>query len=109
MVYMKKRRVRLSSNVIKIISIVAICFSIYLLIGVGQEIFSMIQLQNKAKVAEEELNKLKDENAELIAQKSKLEDPNYVQSYARGNYMFSKEGEQIFYLPSSNSTKEEAE
>ena len=32
--------------------------------------------------------------------KAKLEDPEYVKSYARGTYMLSKEGEQIFYLPS---------
>ncbi|MBR0213930.1 MAG: septum formation initiator family protein, partial [Solobacterium sp.] len=31
--------------------------------------------------------------------RAKLEDPDYIQSYARGNYMLSKDGEQIFYLP----------
>ena len=36
---------------------------------------------------------------------SKLEDPEYVKSYARGEYMLSKEGEQIFYLPSSADKK----
>ena len=29
----------------------------------------------------------------------KLEDPDYVQTYARGEYMFSKGDEKVFYLP----------
>ena len=43
----KKTKKRLSKPVIKIISIVAILFSIYLLIGVGKEIYTMIELQKK--------------------------------------------------------------
>ena len=31
--------------------------------------------------------------------KAQLKDPDYIQSYARSNYMLSKDGEQIFYLP----------
>ena len=40
-----------------------------------------------------------DENVYLTTERAKLEDPDYIQSYARGNYMLSKDGEQIFYLP----------
>ena len=99
----KKTKKRLSKPVIKIISIVAILFSIYLLIGVGKEIYTMIELQKKSEIASQELERLKEENATLISKRDKLEDPEYVMTYARGNYMFSKDGEQIFYLPSSNS------
>ena len=42
------------------------------------------------------------ENERLVSEKEKLMDPDYVQSYARGNYMLTKDGEQIFYLPESN-------
>lgn len=99
---MTKKRRRLSKPVIKVVSILVICVSIYLLIGVGKEVYSMIELQKKAEVAQSELNRLKEENATLISKRDKLEDPEYVQTYARGNYMFSKDGEQIFYLPSEN-------
>ena len=52
---------------------------------------------------EEKLEKVQLENERLNKEKEKLQDPDYVQSYARGNYMLSKDGEQIFYLPESNS------
>ena len=51
----KKTKKRLSKPVIKIISIVAILFSIYLLIGVGKEIYTMIELQKKSEIASQEL------------------------------------------------------
>ena len=41
----------------------------------------------------------REENASLIATKEKLEDPEYIQTYARGEYMFSKGDEKVFYLP----------
>ena len=56
-------------------------------------------LQQQAKVVEQELEALRDENASLIATKEKLEDPEYIQTYARGEYMFSKGDEKVFYLP----------
>lgn len=84
----------------KVIGIILILISIYLLTGVVKDVYSMIELKQRSEVASQELEKLKAENAELISQKNKLEDDDYVQSYARGNYMFSKDGEQIFYLPS---------
>ena len=48
------------------------------------------------------LQEVKDENTYLTQQKEKLQDPDYVESYARGNYQLSKDGEQIFYLPEKN-------
>lgn len=99
---MTKKKVikRPKKVVVKIVSILVIIFSIYLLIGVGKEVYTTVQLQKRAETAEIELEKLREENASLVSKKGKLEDPNYVQTYARGNYMFSKDGEQIFYLPS---------
>lgn len=94
---MKKRRPK--SFVFKIISLLCILLALFLLNGVAAELKTTIELKKKAKLAEEVLQQLKAENAELIAQKAKLEDVNYVQSYARGNYMLSKDGEQIFYFP----------
>lgn len=98
----KKRRVK--KSLVKIVSIVVIGVSIYLLYGVGVEIVQMIDLKSQADLAQAELDKLKNENASLISKRDKLEDPDYVQTYARGNYMFSKDGEKIFYLPGTNST-----
>ena len=98
---MKNKKRTVNPTVAKFVSIIVICVSIYLLYGVAKEVYSTVQLQKRKEVAEIELNRLKDENALLLSKKTKLEDPNYVQTYARGNYMFSKDGEQIFYLPSN--------
>ena len=55
-----------------------------------------------SKVVEQQLEALRDENASLISTKEKLEDPEYIQTYARGEYMFSKGDEKVFYLPSGD-------
>ena len=44
-----------------------------------------------------------EENEKLTSQKEKLQDPDYVESYARSNYNLSKQGEQIFYLPQDDN------
>jgi lysyl-tRNA synthetase class 2 len=43
-----------------------------------------------------------EEAKKLADEKEKLLDPDYVENYARGNHMLSKQGEQIFYLPSDD-------
>ena len=87
------------SLVSKLISIVLIVMAIVILSGVLKKIYTMFSLQQQAKVVEQELEALRDENASLIATKEKLEDPEYIQTYARGEYMSSKGDEKVFYLP----------
>lgn len=72
-----------------------------LIYGVVSEVMTTLELQKQLSNVEKELAVIKEENSQLTSQREKLEDPGYVQNYARGNYMLSKEGEQIFYLPSS--------
>ena len=86
----------------KIVGIVIICAALVILINVGRQVYTMLTLQRQAELVEEELQILRDENASLIATKNKLEDPNYVQTYARGEYMFSKGDERVFFLPASS-------
>lgn len=96
----KKRKPK--KIVMKVVSIVVIFVAIYMLIGVGKEVSTTLMLQRQAEEAEEQLKILEEENASLIQKRDKLEDPNYVETYARGEYMFSKDNEKIFYLPSDN-------
>ena len=102
----KRRKInrRLAS---KLISIVLIVIAIVIFVNVGKQVYTMYSLKKQAKVVEEELIKLQDENAALVSTKNKLEDPNYVTTYARGEYMFSKGDEKVFYLPSGSSDSEE--
>lgn len=86
---------------IKLLSIIFICAAIAVLSSVLKDIYNVFALQKQAAIVERQLQELKEENASLVSTKEKLEDPEYVQTYARGEYMFSRGDEKIFYLPSS--------
>ena len=45
---------------------------------------------------------LKQETELLVNERDKLQDPNYVENYARGQYLITKEGEAIYHLPAVN-------
>ncbi len=80
----------------------SICFfaaSAYFLYETMREIYSMISLKQEIKVSEDVLRVLKEETDQLSSEKQKLEDPKYVKRYARNQYLLTKEGEKIFYLP----------
>ncbi len=96
----KIRKRRKMTPFVRFLCVVVIGFSCWLLYGVATEIQTTIRLQRSLSDAEDKLVEVKEENEFLVSQKEKLQDSNYVQSYARGNYMLTKEGEQIFYLPS---------
>ncbi|MBQ1289548.1 MAG: septum formation initiator family protein [Erysipelotrichaceae bacterium] len=95
----KKKRSRI---IPKLIACLMLVVAIYLFVGVGQQIFTTLKLQRQKELVEAELKILEEENASLVAQKTKLEDPNYIETYARGEYMFSKDDEKVFYLPSAS-------
>lgn len=94
----KKRKVKPVYR--KLLMIVMLAASCFLLLESGKDIALMFKLQQQNKDLQVELDKLEEEHNGLISQQEKLEDDGYIQAYARGNYMFSKDGEQIFYLPS---------
>ena len=83
----------------KLISIVLIISAIFFLSGILKKMYTLFSLQQQEKVVEAELEALREENASLTATKEKLEDPDYIQTYARGEYIFSKGDEKVFYLP----------
>ncbi len=96
----KKGKKKKKNNIIsKLVSIVLIVGAIAILTGVLDKIYKMFTLQQQAQVVQAELEALREENASLTDTKKKLEDPDYVQTYARGEYMFSKGDEKVFYLP----------
>ncbi|NLH62766.1 MAG: septum formation initiator family protein [Erysipelotrichaceae bacterium] len=83
----------------KIICIIALCASVFMLWGVLKEVITTVNLQRQLTEVQAELQKVTDENTYLNSEKTKLQDPDYVENYARGKYMLSKDGEQIFHLP----------
>lgn len=87
-----------------LVSVCLLAASVLLLYTVVNEVMTTVKLHQQLAEVQAKLQEVEDENTYLTQQKEKLQDPDYVQSYARGNYQLSKEGEQIFYLP-ENSNK----
>lgn len=65
-------------------------------------VYTRMSLNKQAEIVNEEFSHLQEENEELASIKSKLEDDNYVVTYARGEYMFSRGDEKLFKLPNKN-------
>ena len=95
----KKKKKKKMTPILKLLCLVLIAVSGYLLYSVAQEVYTTVQLKKQLAEVQTKLTEVQDENSYLTTEKEKLSDPDYVESYARGNYMLSKDGEQIFYLP----------
>ena len=68
-------------------------------------------LDLKTSISENSIlsQELADEVSELEQTKTNLTNPDYMKYYARGEYMVTKEGEQVFKFPSSDSNSETSE
>ena len=98
---MPKKRRKKSKFFTKLLTITFIVVAIALSSYTLKDLYTMFKLQKQLERVNEEIEALKDENASLISTKEKLEDPDYVTTYARGEYMFSKGDEKVFHLPAS--------
>jgi cell division protein DivIC len=92
---MKNKRIRIG-NILVTVAVLAV--SGFFLYVAGVDILSTLKLTNQVKDSQNLIEKLEVENKQLVNQKNKLQDPEYVKSYARGAYMLSKNGEQIFQI-----------
>jgi len=103
----KKKRKKIKT---KIVCIIFIVIAIAIFTNVGKQVYQMLQLKKKKELVETQLKEYQDEYDALVTVKTKLSDPNYVTTYARGEYMFSKGDEKLFYLPAAeDETQKEAE
>lgn len=90
-----------SKRVVNIVlSVVLVIVATFLLISSASIIYQRINLKKQAEIVNAELEQLEEEKENLSSIKTKLEDENYVVTYARGEYMFSKGDEKLFKLPS---------
>ena len=69
----------------------------------AQELQTMLQLKESIANDQNEIADLKQQESDLSEEKTKLEDPEYLKYMVRGKYLVSKDGEQVFKLPSSDS------
>lgn len=73
--------------------------SVFFLSKTVKDVMTTFQLKQELKIVEQDLQTLKERQSELTLEKAKLEDPGYVQNYARGTHLLSKSEEQVFILP----------
>ena len=99
----KKNKAKKLSPLMKLFCVAVICVSGWLMFSVAKEVVTAVRLRSQLSDAESKYAQVKAENEKLTDQKQKLQDPDYVESYARSNYNLSKQGEQIFYLPEDTS------
>jgi cell division protein DivIC len=92
----KKYRFKYTSLVL---SLLFLGLAVLLFLPVINEVITTFQLKQSITEVKAKLKDLEAENAQLSALKAKLQDEDYIISYARGVYMLSKDGEKIFYLP----------
>lgn len=98
----KKKR-RKMTPFLRLVCYVVIGASAFLLFEVFKEVYTTINLKQQLAEVQEKLQEVQDENSYLTSEQEKLKDPDYVANYARGNYLLSKDDEQIFYLPENSS------
>lgn len=91
-----------------IVSTILFVVSGLLIFSIVKEVMVTMELTGDLQSLNDQLKQIEDETRNLQERKEKLEDPNYIKSYARGEYSITKEGEQVFRLPSSND-KEQAQ
>ncbi len=96
-----KKRVKFSSARV-IMSALLFIVSGFLIFSIAKEVMVTVELTGDLQDLNVQLKEIEDETRNLQERKEKLEDPNYIKSYARGEYSITKEGEQVFRLPSSN-------
>lgn len=95
----KKTKRRKLTPIVRLLCLVMIGVSCFLLYQVGGEILTTMRLSRELDLVKDKLQEVQDENKYLMEEQEKLQDPDYVENYARGNYMLSKDEEQIFYFP----------
>lgn len=95
----KKSSKRKMTPLLRLFCYIVIIISGLLLWRVFNEVITTMTLKKQLAEVQEKYQEVLDENAYLTSEREKLEDPDYVASYARGTYLLSKDDEQIFYLP----------
>lgn len=89
-------------------SFLFILISALLLLGIYSDVSTTHMLQEE--IAENEIirNEVKAQKENLSTQKERLSNPDYIEYLARGKYLVTKYGEQVFKFPSIEKENEKA-
>lgn len=95
----KKKRNKLKT----FLSLAAIFIACFLIYAASSDLMMAMKLKDEITSSEEMINSLENQKDDLSKEKQNLENPEYVKRFARGKYMVSKPGEQVFKLPAKNN------
>ncbi len=91
----KKKRARNLKNLLLIVATVG-------LVAAGcSDIFTYFEMQNSIAEMKAETEELEEKQASLKKEVEQLSNSDYIEYMARGKYLVSKEGEQVFKFPTS--------
>ena len=80
-------------------AIIYIAIGFVLIKSVGSTVVDIYKKKAEKKVYTTQLEVLKDKEEELKGTVTKLQDPDYIEKYAREKYLYSKDGEIIIRIP----------
>ncbi len=83
------------------IGFIYIGVSAILIYTLGMNVYRVVVQNQKLTVLQAQKNNLEKEKKELSREIELLNDSDYVARYARDNYIFSTEGEEVVKLPDS--------
>lgn len=96
-----------SSPVRFLIGLVVIALIGVMSYSVYKEIMVTLKLQKDIAEVSGEITTLSNQRDSLQKQADNLNDPAYIEQYARGKYKLTKEGETIYKLPGKTTTDAE--
>lgn len=99
----KRKKYELKKSAKAMLCLIFAGLSAGMLYSSAQELQTMLQLKESIANDQNEIADLKQQESDLSEEKMKLEDPEYLKYMVRGKYLVSKDGEQVFKLPSSDS------
>ena len=73
----------------------------YFLHHCALDVLTTFQLKEQIAQNKSQISELEDEQTALQEQKEKLQDPEYLKYMVRGKYLVTKDGEQVFKLPTT--------
>lgn len=101
---LKTKKRHLFKTFISLVAIFVACFLIY---AASSDLIMTMKLKEEISSSEDMINSLEQQKSELTKTKENLENPEYVKRFARGKYMVSKPGEQVFKLPAKSDDSDD--
>lgn len=98
----KKLHAKVWSLVVCVIMLAIAGYFLWQIVGQAKTTFTLVSDISNAR---KELAELNAENTQLTEQIEKLQNTDYVQSYARSKYLITKQGEQVYQLPAQDDNK----